>query len=147
LPLCSSYLPLGVPNWVASTANQVFFRRCCRGLKKKKLPRQPRAIKHFSGAVARDRGGRSVLTENSVFVFRSFLSSVSIIFKTEFILQILITENSGTRHFGLYFGHDRIVQREAGTSKKTGLEDTDPNFPWLSTNEFYYAEQDSRCRS
>jgi hypothetical protein len=22
LPLCSSYLPLGVPNWVASTANQ-----------------------------------------------------------------------------------------------------------------------------
>jgi hypothetical protein len=25
LPLCSSYLPLGVPNWVASTANQAFF--------------------------------------------------------------------------------------------------------------------------
>jgi hypothetical protein len=22
LPLCSSYLPLGVPNWVASTTNQ-----------------------------------------------------------------------------------------------------------------------------
>jgi hypothetical protein len=31
LPLCSSYLPLGVPNWVASTANQAFFWRCCRG--------------------------------------------------------------------------------------------------------------------
>jgi hypothetical protein len=27
LPLCSSYLPLGVPNWVASTANQAFFWR------------------------------------------------------------------------------------------------------------------------
>jgi hypothetical protein len=24
LPLCSLYLPLGVPNWVASTANQSF---------------------------------------------------------------------------------------------------------------------------
>jgi hypothetical protein len=31
LPLCSSYLPLGVPNWVASTAtNQVFFWCHCR---------------------------------------------------------------------------------------------------------------------
>jgi hypothetical protein len=30
LPLCSSYLPLGVPNWVASTANQAFFWRRCR---------------------------------------------------------------------------------------------------------------------
>jgi hypothetical protein len=29
LPLCSSYLPLGVPNWVASTANQAFFWRRC----------------------------------------------------------------------------------------------------------------------
>jgi hypothetical protein len=27
LPLCSSYLPLGVPNWVASTTNQAFFWR------------------------------------------------------------------------------------------------------------------------
>jgi hypothetical protein len=25
LPLCSSYLPLGVPNWVASNANQVLW--------------------------------------------------------------------------------------------------------------------------
>jgi hypothetical protein len=25
LPLCSSYLPLGVPNWVASTTNQAIF--------------------------------------------------------------------------------------------------------------------------
>jgi hypothetical protein len=31
LPLCSSYLPLGVSNWVASTANQAFFWRRCRG--------------------------------------------------------------------------------------------------------------------
>jgi hypothetical protein len=31
LMLCSSYLPLGVPNWVASTANQAFFWRYCRG--------------------------------------------------------------------------------------------------------------------
>jgi hypothetical protein len=32
LLLCSSYLPLGVPNWVASTAtNQVFFWCHCRG--------------------------------------------------------------------------------------------------------------------
>jgi hypothetical protein len=31
LPLCSSYLPLGVPNWVISTANQAFFWRCCWG--------------------------------------------------------------------------------------------------------------------
>jgi hypothetical protein len=30
LSLCSSYLPLGVLNWVASTANQAFFWRCCR---------------------------------------------------------------------------------------------------------------------
>jgi hypothetical protein len=30
-PLCSSYLPLGVPNWVASTANQAFFWHRCRG--------------------------------------------------------------------------------------------------------------------
>jgi hypothetical protein len=29
---CSSYLPLGVPNWAASTAtNQAFFWRHCRG--------------------------------------------------------------------------------------------------------------------
>jgi hypothetical protein len=32
---------------VASTANQAFFWRRCRGLKKKKLPRQSRAIKAF----------------------------------------------------------------------------------------------------
>jgi hypothetical protein len=25
LPMCSSYLPLGVTNWVASAANQAFF--------------------------------------------------------------------------------------------------------------------------
>jgi hypothetical protein len=31
LPLCSSYLPLGVPNWVLSTANKAFFWRRCRG--------------------------------------------------------------------------------------------------------------------
>jgi hypothetical protein len=31
LPLCSSYLSLGVSNWVASTANQAFFWRRCRG--------------------------------------------------------------------------------------------------------------------
>jgi hypothetical protein len=32
LLLCSSYLPLRVPNWVASTAtNQALFRRRCRG--------------------------------------------------------------------------------------------------------------------
>jgi hypothetical protein len=30
LPLRSAYLPLEVPNWVASTANQAFFWRCCR---------------------------------------------------------------------------------------------------------------------
>jgi hypothetical protein len=31
LPMCSSYLPLGVPNRVASTANQAFFWRRCQG--------------------------------------------------------------------------------------------------------------------
>jgi hypothetical protein len=31
LPLCSSYLPLGVPNWVTSIANEAFFWRRCRG--------------------------------------------------------------------------------------------------------------------
>jgi hypothetical protein len=30
LPLCSSYLPLGAPNWVASTANQAFFGAVAR---------------------------------------------------------------------------------------------------------------------
>jgi hypothetical protein len=40
---------------VASTANQAFFWRCCRGLKKKKLPRQQRAIKYFSSAVAGEK--------------------------------------------------------------------------------------------
>jgi hypothetical protein len=25
LPMCSLYLPLGVPNWVASTANQALY--------------------------------------------------------------------------------------------------------------------------
>jgi hypothetical protein len=30
LPLCSSYLPLGVPNWMASIANQAFFWRRCQ---------------------------------------------------------------------------------------------------------------------
>jgi hypothetical protein len=40
---------------VASTANQAFFWRRCRGLKKKKLPHQQRAIKHFSSAVAGEK--------------------------------------------------------------------------------------------
>jgi hypothetical protein len=31
LLVCSPYLPLGVPNWVASTANQLFFWHRCRG--------------------------------------------------------------------------------------------------------------------
>jgi hypothetical protein len=31
LSLCSSYLPLGVPNWVAKHRNQAFFWRRCRG--------------------------------------------------------------------------------------------------------------------
>jgi hypothetical protein len=32
LPLCSSYLPIGVSNWVASTTtNQAFFWRRCQG--------------------------------------------------------------------------------------------------------------------
>jgi hypothetical protein len=31
LLLCLSYLPLGVPNWVARTAYQAFFWRRCRG--------------------------------------------------------------------------------------------------------------------
>jgi hypothetical protein len=31
LPLCSSYLPLGVPNWAVSTAIKRFFWRRCRG--------------------------------------------------------------------------------------------------------------------
>jgi hypothetical protein len=31
LPLCSSNLPLGVPNWAASTAIKQFFLRRCRG--------------------------------------------------------------------------------------------------------------------
>jgi hypothetical protein len=55
LPLCSSYLPLGVPNWVASTATQAFFWRSCRGLRKKKFPRQQRAIKDFFDAVAGEK--------------------------------------------------------------------------------------------
>jgi hypothetical protein len=40
---------------VASTANQAFFWRRCRGLKKKKLPHQPRASKHFFGAVTGEK--------------------------------------------------------------------------------------------
>jgi predicted permease len=40
---------------VASTTNQAFFWRRCRGLKKKKLPRQPRAIINFFGAVAEEK--------------------------------------------------------------------------------------------
>jgi hypothetical protein len=31
LLLCSSYLPLGVPNWVPTTHHQAFFWRCCQG--------------------------------------------------------------------------------------------------------------------
>jgi hypothetical protein len=31
LPLCSSYLPLGVPNWAVSTAIKHFFWRRCQG--------------------------------------------------------------------------------------------------------------------
>jgi hypothetical protein len=31
LPLCSSYLPLGVPNWAASTTIKQFFWSHCRG--------------------------------------------------------------------------------------------------------------------
>jgi hypothetical protein len=31
LLLCSSYLPLGVPNWVVICLHQVFFWRRCRG--------------------------------------------------------------------------------------------------------------------
>jgi hypothetical protein len=31
LPLCSSYLPLGVPNWAASTANKYFSGAFARG--------------------------------------------------------------------------------------------------------------------
>jgi hypothetical protein len=31
LPLCSSYLPLGVPNWAVSTAMKQFFWCRCRG--------------------------------------------------------------------------------------------------------------------
>jgi hypothetical protein len=31
LPLCSSYLPLGVPNWAASIAIKQFFWHRCRG--------------------------------------------------------------------------------------------------------------------
>jgi hypothetical protein len=31
LLLCSSYLPLGVPNWVPTTHHQAFFWRRCRG--------------------------------------------------------------------------------------------------------------------
>jgi hypothetical protein len=31
LPMCSLYLPLGVPNWAASTAIKQFFWRHCRG--------------------------------------------------------------------------------------------------------------------
>jgi hypothetical protein len=31
LLLCSSYLPLGVPNWVPTTHHQAFFWRHCRG--------------------------------------------------------------------------------------------------------------------
>jgi hypothetical protein len=55
LPLCSLYLPLGVPNWVASTANQAFFWRRCWGLKKNNLPRQLGAIKDFFSAVAGEK--------------------------------------------------------------------------------------------
>jgi hypothetical protein len=29
--MCSSYLPLGVPNWAVGTAIKHFFWRCCRG--------------------------------------------------------------------------------------------------------------------
>jgi hypothetical protein len=46
LLMCSSYLPLGVPNELLLTSHQQVFWRRCRGLKKKnKLPRQLRASK------------------------------------------------------------------------------------------------------
>jgi hypothetical protein len=56
LPLCSSYLPLGVPNWLASTGNQAFFWRHCRGLKKNKLPRQLGAVNIFWRRCRGERG-------------------------------------------------------------------------------------------
>jgi hypothetical protein len=53
LLLCLSYLPLGVPNKLYLQAINEFSGAVAGELKKKKLPRQPRA-NEFSGAVARE---------------------------------------------------------------------------------------------
>jgi hypothetical protein len=56
LLLCSSFLPLGVPNGLLLTSHQAkLFWRHCRGLKKKKLPRQLHASKIFSSTVAGEK--------------------------------------------------------------------------------------------
>jgi hypothetical protein len=57
--------------------HHAFFWRCCRGIKKKKLPRQLRASKHFSGAVAGEKedfckGGLSLPTFYFVIVLLTF---------------------------------------------------------------------------
>jgi hypothetical protein len=55
LLLCSSYLPLGVPNELLLTSHQRVFWRYCQGLKKNNLPRQLGAVKEFSGTVAGEK--------------------------------------------------------------------------------------------
>jgi hypothetical protein len=44
---------MGIPNWSFETSR--LFIAPLPGLKNKKLPRQPRAIKTFSGTVAREK--------------------------------------------------------------------------------------------
>jgi hypothetical protein len=59
LPLCSSHLPLGVPNWAASTAN-----------------------KHFSGAVA---GGKEDFCKGSLSLATFYFVIVLLTFFTLFL--------------------------------------------------------------
>jgi hypothetical protein len=84
LLLCSSYLPLEVPNGLLHAIKQFFWRRC-RGSKKKKLPHQPRTS-NFSGAVAGEKedfckGSLSRSTVYFVFVLLYFILACIILSK------------------------------------------------------------------
>jgi hypothetical protein len=64
---------------VPTTHHHAFFWRCCRGIKKKKLPHQLRASKHFSGAVAGEKedfckGSLSLPTFYFVIVLLTFFT-------------------------------------------------------------------------
>jgi hypothetical protein len=63
LPLCSSYLPLGVPNWVASTASQAIFGAVAR--KKEDFCKGSLSLQIFYFVIV-------LLTFFTLFLFTSF---------------------------------------------------------------------------